>query len=91
MGNCLSNCNDESFSPSCHWTPVTSGRLKKLERGKRKDPVKCFATRLHPNPMMEYLRLLTKASVLNIYDRFPLQLCYMRFVKNKDMPNLSIP
>ena len=75
MGNCLSKCNDKPFSACCSWTPVTSGRPKKAPSAIRKDPVKFFATGLHRNPMMEYLGLLKKASLLDIYDRFPLQSC----------------
>ena len=68
MGNCLSKCNDKPFSARCCWITVTSRRLKKVASGTRKDPVKFFATGMHRNPMMEYLGLLKKASLLDIYD-----------------------
>ena len=38
-----------------------------------KNPVKFFATGIHRNFIMEYLGLLKKASLLDIYDRFPPQ------------------
>ena len=75
MGNCLSKCNDKPFYACCCWTPFTSGRPKKAPSPIRKDPVKFFATGLHRNPMIEYLGLSKKASLLDIYDRFPLQSC----------------
>ena len=75
MGNYLSRCNDKSFSTRCCWKPVTSGRLKKAASGIQKEPVKFFAAGVHRNPMTEYLGLLKKASLLDIYHRFPPQSC----------------
>ena len=45
MGNCLSKFNDKSFT--LHTPPVTSGHLKKVESGVRKNPVKYFVTGVH--------------------------------------------
>ena len=72
MGNCLSKCDNEPFSAHC-WTPVTSRHLKKVMSGVWKNPVKFFATGIHRNFIMEYLGLLKKASLLDIYDRLPPQ------------------
>ena len=71
MGNCLSKCNDKPFT--LHTPPVTSGHLKKVISGRQKNPVKYFATGVHRKHEDERLTQSIKSSLIDIYDRFPLQ------------------
>ena len=47
MGNCLSKFNDKPFI--LHTPPLTTGHLKKVASGIRKNPVKYFASGVHRN------------------------------------------
>ena len=71
MGNCLSKFKDKPFT--LHTAPLTSGHLKKGESGIRKNPVKYFASGVHQNHGYEKITQSIKSSLMNAYDRFPLQ------------------
>ena len=71
MGNCLSKFNDKPFT--LHMLPLTAGHLKKVTSGIRKNPVKYFASGVHQN--YEYESFTQSISLMDVYDRFPPQLC----------------
>ena len=71
MGNCLSKFNDKSFT--LHTPPVTSGHLKKVESGVRKNPVKYFVTGVHQKYGYKRITQIFKSSLMDVYDRFPSQ------------------
>ena len=68
MGNCLSNFNDKPFT--LHIPPLTSGHLKKVASGIRKNPVKYFSTGVHQKYGYERI---TQISLINVCDKFPSQ------------------
>ena len=91
MGNCLSKFNGKPFT--LHTSSLTSGHLKKVANGTQKNPVKYFTMGAHQKCGCErFSRFLQsiKSSLIDIYDRFPPQSCYMGFVKITDIPNSSI-
>ena len=71
MGNCLSKFNDTFFT--LHTPPLTSGHLKKVVSGIRKNPAKYFATRVHQKYGYERITKSIKSSLMDVYDRFPSQ------------------
>ena len=71
MGNCLSKFNDKSFTLQC--TPSASEHLKKLLNGTRKNRVKYFAWGVYQKYGYEKITQSIKCSLMNVYDRFPLQ------------------
>ena len=72
MGNCLSKFNDKSFT--LHRPPLTSGHLKKVVSGIRKNPVKYLAYGVHRNHRYEIFTQSIKSSLLmDVYDRFSQQ------------------
>ena len=73
MGNCLSKFNDKLFT--LHAPPLTSGHLRKVASGIRKNPVNYFATGVHQKYGYEGFTQSIKSSVIDIYDRFPPQSC----------------
>ena len=73
MGNCLSKFNDKSFT--LHTPPLTSGHLKKVASGIRKNAVKYSAANADQKYRYERLTQSMKSSLINIYDRFPAQSC----------------
>ena len=73
MENCISKFNDKSFT--LHAAPLTSGHLKKLVSGIRKNPVKYFATGVHQKYGYERFTQSIKSSLIDMYDRFPPQSC----------------
>ena len=73
MGNRLSRFNDKPFT--FHTPPLTSGHLKKVANGIRKNPVKYFASGVHQSYGYERLTQSIKSSLMDVYDRFPHQLC----------------
>ena len=66
MGNCLSKL-------SLYKPPLTAGHLKKVASGIRKNSVKYFASGIHRNYGYERLTQIIKSSLIDVYDRFPLQ------------------
>ena len=67
MGNCLSKFNDKSFT--LHRPPLTSGHLKKVVSGIRKNPVKYLAYGVHRNHRYEIFTQSIKSSLLmDVYD-----------------------
>ena len=58
MGNCISKFNDKPFSH--HTPPLTSGHLKKVASGIRKNPVKYFARAYIKNMYMKDLHKVLK-------------------------------
>ena len=79
MGNSLSKLNDKPFT--FYMPPLTSGHLKKVASSIRKNPVKYFASGAHRNHGYIELTQNIKSSLMDVYDRFPPQSCYM------SMPN----
>ena len=73
MGNSLSKFNDKSFTFLT--PPVTSGHIRKAINGVQKKSVKYFATSVHRNHGYERFPQSIKSSLIDIYDRFPLQSC----------------
>ena len=71
MGNYLSKFNDKPFT--LYMPPLTAGRLKKVARGIGKNPVKCFASGINQNHGYERVTQSIKSSLIDVYDRFPLQ------------------
>ena len=71
MGNCLSKFNDKPFT--LHTPPLTARHLKMLASGIRKNPVKYFASGIHRNYGYERFTQSIKSSLIDVYDRFPLQ------------------
>ena len=71
MGNCLSKFNDKPFT--LYTPPLTTGHLKKLASGMRKNPVKYFASGAHRNYEYQKLTESIKSSLMDEYDRFPPQ------------------
>ena len=68
MGNCLSRFNIKPFI--IHTPPLTSGHLKKVVSGIRKNTLKYFVTGVHQK--YGYKRI-THSSPIDVYDRFPSQ------------------
>ena len=68
MGKCLSNFNDKPVT--LYTPPLTSGHLKKVASGIRKNPVKYFSTGLHQKYGYERI---TQISLINVCDKFPSQ------------------
>ena len=73
MGNCISKFSDKAFN--LHTPPLTSGHLKKVASGIRKNPVKYFATGAHQKYGYERFTKSIKSSLIDIYDKFPPQSC----------------
>ena len=75
MRNCLWKFNDKPFT--LHTPSLTAGQLKKLKGGKwyTKEPCKYFASGVHRNHGYEKLTQNIKSSLMDVYDRFPLQSC----------------
>ena len=73
MGNCISKFNDKPFN--LYTPPLTSGHLKKVASGIRKNPVKYFATGAHQKYGNERFIQSSKSSLMDLYDRFPPQSC----------------
>ena len=71
MGDCLSKLNDKLFT--LHTLPLTTGHLKKVLSGIRKNPVKYFASGIHQSYGYERFTQSIKSSLIDVYDRFPLQ------------------
>ena len=71
MGNCLSKLNDKLFT--LHTLPLTAGNLKKVLSGIRKNPVKYFESGIHQSYGYERFTQSIKSSLIDVYDRFPLQ------------------
>ena len=71
MGNCLSKFNDKPFT--FHTPPLTAGHLKKAASGIRKNSVKYFASGTSQNYGNERITQSNKSSLMDVYDRFPLQ------------------
>ena len=71
MGNCLSKFNDKSFT--LYTPPLTAGHLKKVVSGKRINLVNYFASGIHRNYGYERFTQSIKSSLIDVYDRFPLQ------------------
>ena len=71
MGNCLSKFNDKPVT--LHTPPLTAGHLKKVVSGIWKNSVKYFASGIHWNYGYERLTQIIKSSLIDVYDRFPLQ------------------
>ena len=71
MENCLSKCNDKPFT--LHTPPLTSGNLKKVASGIRKDPVKYLATGVYHKYGYEIFTQSIESSLID--DRFPPQSC----------------
>ena len=71
MGNCLSKFNDKPFTPQA--LPLTTGHLKKKASRIQKNSVKYFASGKHRNYGYERLTQSIKSSLIDVYDRFPLQ------------------
>ena len=69
MGNSLSKFNDKSFT--LYTPPLTSGHLKKVASGIRKNPVRYFASGIHRNCEYEKFTQSIKSSLMDVYDRFP--------------------
>ena len=56
------------------YTPqLTAGHLKKVASGIRKNSVKYFASGIHRNYGYERFTQSIKSSLIDVYDRFPLQ------------------
>ena len=70
MGNCLSKFNDKHFT--LHTPPLTAGHVKKLASGIWKN-VKYFESDIRQNYGYERFTQSIKSSLINVYDRFPLQ------------------
>ena len=68
MGNCLSKFNDDKSFTLFQDRPLTSGHLKKLLSG-----VKCFASGIHKEYGYQKINQSIKSSLMDVYDRFPLQ------------------
>ena len=68
MGNCLSKFTDKPFI--LHAPPLTSGQLKKVASGIRKNPVKYFATGIHQKYRYEETTQSIKSSLIDAYERF---------------------
>ena len=73
MGNCLPKFNEKPFN--LHTPTWTSGHLKEVVSGIRKNPVKYFATGVHQKYGYERFTQSIKSSLIDIYDRFPSQSC----------------
>ena len=71
MGNCLSKFNDKPFTLQA--PPLTTGHLKKKASRIQKNSVKYFASGKHRNYGYESLTQSIKSSLIDVYDRFPLQ------------------
>ena len=67
MGNCLLKFNDKPFN--LHTLPLTSGHIKMVASGIRKNPVKYFARAYINDMCMKNLHKVLKA-VLQIYFRY---------------------
>ena len=61
--------------------PLTSGHLKKVASGIRKNPVKYSASGIHQNHGYEKLTQSIKNSLMDVYDRFPPQSCWASLIK----------
>ena len=68
MGNSLPKFNDKPFS--LYTPPLTSGHLKKVVSGMRKNPVKYFASGVHQEYRYEIFTQSIKSSLVDVYDRF---------------------
>ena len=66
MRNFLSKFNDKPFT--LQYTPSTSGHLKKLLSGVRKNRVKYF---VHQEYGYERITQSIKSSLIDVYDRTP--------------------
>ena len=73
MGNCLSKFNEKTFT--LHTPLVTTGHLKKVASGVLRNPGKYFASGIHWKYEYEKLTKSIKSSLMDVYDRFPPQLC----------------
>ena len=71
MGNCLSKFNDKLFT--LQDTPSTSVHLKKLLSDVQKNCVKHFSLGVHQEYGYESITQSIKSSLMDVYDRFPLQ------------------
>ena len=71
MGNYLSKFNDKSFT--LHTPPLTSGHLKKVVSGIRKNLVKYFAMGVLQKYGYNRITQNTKSSLMDVYHRFPSQ------------------
>ena len=71
MGNCLSKFNHKPFT--FHTPPLTTGHLKKVASGIRKNPVKYFASGIHRNYGYEIFTQSIKSILMDVHDRFPSQ------------------
>ena len=73
MGNCLSKFQDKRSN--LHTPPLTTGHLKKVASGIRKNPITFFASNVHRNYGYQRLTQSIKSSLMDVYDRFPPQSC----------------
>ena len=71
MGDCLSKFNDKPFT--LHTPPLTAEHLKKAASGIPKNSGKYFASGIHRNYGYERFTQSIKSSLIDVYDRFPLQ------------------
>ena len=71
MGNCLSKFNDKPFT--LHTPPLTAGHLKKVASGIRQNSIKYFVSYIHWNYGYARFTQSIKSSLIDAFDRFPLQ------------------
>ena len=73
MGNCLSKFNDDKSFTLLQDRPLASGHLKNLLSGVQKNRVKYFASGVHREYGHQRITQCIKSSLMDVYDRFPLQ------------------
>ena len=71
MGSCLSKFNDKLST--LHMPPLTTGHLAKVASSIRKNSVKYFASGIHRSYGYKRFTQSIKSSLIDVYDRFPLQ------------------
>ena len=72
MGNCLSTFDDKPFF-TLHMPPLTTGHLKKVVNGIRKNHAKYFSSDIHRGYGFERFTQSIESSLIDVYDRNPLQ------------------
>ena len=75
MGKCLSKFNDKPFT--LHTPSLTAGHLKKVASGIRKNQ----ASVVHGNYGYEKFIKSIKSILMDVYDRFPPQSCWVLLFK----------
>ena len=73
MGKCLSKFNDNKSFTLLQDRPLASGHLKKLLSGVQKNRVKYFTSCVHKEYGYQNITQSIKSSLMDVYDRFPIQ------------------